>query len=544
MWPRESVEPPLVRVCSPRLRNEMGKPVETAVVTLNEREALAVRRTLERMGLARTTFAQRGVGRHGYHVQDWTGQDMKVRHIDADVSGNLMVALVCQAEFQARPRPDPFDLIFLYGCAGANPLNPPQTDVVIVKEAFYAENGLVHECQNAGCSHEETLIKVDKLSEHSVRSIGAASYALSQALGLSTVKAFCSEKIIEIHPNGNAHAGARLRLPYWKVMAEEKPEIIDMESYGFLVALPDRRDQTVAIRVVTDALTDRGDGALPVIGGEVQPAPPVDAETRQQQLLIEHSDIVESVLIWARDQKAGVVPPPPNESAAAKAVIGRRLASHAESDVRHVSAIEAGSIIKALSVLAPEGDLRHLRRVAMGPDSQSAVTAGAAIFDRIGYGSACVGTAIRRWLDDLESEFAHGLPPEIDAERASPESSASRELAKSVRSTEDALRKLLDPTSTRPAYRRAVQQFVVARWDRDFANDFVSEYWERASSRRDVRRKGAPFAVRLSAGPGKSLTVVSSDAGRGDVVWRGFEDDDLFELVVARFGHPMARTIF
>lgn len=234
------------------------------IATINENEQDAVRQFLAKKGFV---LISGHPGPLTSRYEEWQRYGEQCPHLSVillrtTLSGNLAMAACIQSVFFDGA----YDIQFyvLFGCAagvrGKNPLAPGQ--VVLVREAIYGENGLV-ELANHGSpgSQEVVLIKMDRLAQSTEHLNSGLTPGLATALGVDQVVALATDKVIKIDPMSatlSSSPGKNLA-HYHEVVKAKDVQLIDMESYGFMMAMGQVRGMRAAIiRVVTDFGDDHG----------------------------------------------------------------------------------------------------------------------------------------------------------------------------------------------------------------------------------------------------------------------------------------------
>lgn len=248
----------------------MGPIFRTALLTINQFESGAVDDHLSSLGWRKMQSpTSRSRYSFGWQTVVWRNQseESEIHHAAMRISGNITALMVVTETFLRS------DVIFnnfvLFGCAGVIPGSSLVVgDPVLVSSATYAENGRAYhgEIKTANGSEkvEAVGIKISKLQGFSIELADGALYSLKTELssskrpgvvGLNTAKALCVDKVLQVEKQPSNYGNQKnTELTYAGLVETSDYQIVDMETFGFLWALEEYKQNCIVIRILTDEL--------------------------------------------------------------------------------------------------------------------------------------------------------------------------------------------------------------------------------------------------------------------------------------------------
>jgi len=431
---------------------------KVALVTMNPIEASAVRAALAHEKWFETQYRDRGLGRIGYSVRTYESNSARslLDHVDMDCSGNITAGLVAAQCFVANGTPS-YDAIILFGCAGRNPVAAGSRvelgEVVLVALAQYAENGKVVLTGPAGEESELVTIKTDRLRQFQVEMAGGLTDRLRRELNLKSVRTLCCDKVMRVDPAATpATHGASYpsELGYTELLAQNRYEAVDMESFGFLWALPLSRDRVAVLRVLTDDLVDHESTTEP---GPSGPSPQATHLEAGAAILIN---------VLGLDLRSPYAAPPPTSSARGSRTLIRSLIESLAASLApgRSKAKSYRELLTSMPLIASEWADPSLDYPAVTDWLSSLVET-----NRKGYGGRLVSDATLATSDELVRLIASTrgelVFDESDAASAVADEHFSIGLIeKQINLFVRGMARSLDPTLTPGRYRTALRTFL------------------------------------------------------------------------------------
>lgn len=260
----------------------MPNIVRTALLTINQFESGAVDDHLSSLGWQREASPiPRSRYAFGWQTTLWVNptDGSEIHHAAMRMSGNITALMVVTETF-LRTEVE-YDYFVLFGCAGVIPTSNLRVgDTVLVSSATYAENGRAYHGELGGvgttANVEAVGIKQAKLLGFSIELADGALYSLKHGLvgtgrgattGLPVAKALCVDKVLQVKDFPPLHNGQKkTELTYSELVATNDYHIVDMESFGFLWALEEYKQNCIVLRVLTDELGDHS-ASTRAVGG-------------------------------------------------------------------------------------------------------------------------------------------------------------------------------------------------------------------------------------------------------------------------------------